>query len=144
VNETLTLAPATPYDSWAQQITISALRSPFADADGDGYANLLEYVTGGNPSVRDNQSQLRAAVTNGLLSLTFTRNTNSSDATIYVEAASALTTAAPWASLATNQNGVWTATVPIQETGSGNPRTVTIQDAAASVARFYRLRITRP
>ncbi len=86
-NDTLDLALATGYDIWAQQISNLALRNPATSAIGAG-PNLLEYVTGGNALATSSQASLDASITNGVLTLNFTRNTNSVDATIIVEAAS--------------------------------------------------------
>jgi hypothetical protein len=144
LNETLELAPASGYALWAQQIPVSAPRNPSADADGDGFANLLEYATGGNPSVPDSQSRLSATVTNGVFELGFSRDTNSVDVTIVVESTATLGSGATWLGVATNQFGLWSGAVPVQETGSGNPRRVTVLDASAPGARFYRLRVTQP
>jgi hypothetical protein len=141
-NDTLDLAPATGYDLWAQQITNTALRNPSADAEGDRNPNLLEYVTGGDPTVTNNQASLNASVDNGVFTLNFTRNTNSIDATIILEATDALND--PWVGVATNKDGIWTGSVPVQETGTGNPVSVMIQDATSSPARFYRLEATLP
>jgi hypothetical protein len=144
-NETLDLAPAAAYDIWAQQITNAASRDPAADADDDCYANLLEYVTGGNPMLPDNQSRLSASVANGTFSLNFTRNTNTTDATIIVQRADALTNGVPWVGVATNRSGVWTGSVVVQESGAGNPLSVVVQDStSSSAARFYRLYVTQP
>jgi hypothetical protein len=144
VNETLELAPASGYALWAQQIPVSAPRDPFADADGDGFANLLEYATGGNPLVPDNQSRLSATITNGVFELDFNRDTNSVDVTIVVESTAALGSNPTWLGVATNQFGIWSGSVPVQETGSGNPRRVAVLDTAGPGARFYRLRVTQP
>ena len=47
--EVLALAPAAPYDIWAQRIPDFAKRGPLADADYDGESNLLEFAFGGDP-----------------------------------------------------------------------------------------------
>jgi autotransporter-associated beta strand protein len=143
-NETLALAPATGYDLWAQQIPTPAQRAPSADADGDGYANLLEYVTGGNPVVPDHQSHLAAWLTNGVFELGFTRNTNSTDATILVETTAEPAPGVSWLGVAANHNGIWTSSLPVAESASGNPRSVTIHDTPSDGARYYRLRVTLP
>jgi hypothetical protein len=140
-NETLDLAPATDYEVWAQQIPDLFLRAPLADADGDGHANLLEYVTGGNPAVSDNRSDLGITTTNGLVQLSFTRNTNSVTATIILQNTPVLGPGGTWVGVATNQNGVWTGPLPVQEMGAGNPRSVVLRDTRASRSQFYRLRV---
>lgn len=134
----------TGYDLYAQQISNPAERGPQADPDGDGYANLLEYVTGGNPTNVDSTARLNAGRTNGVFALRFTRAVNATDATIYVEGATSAANNAPWAGIAINSNGLWTGAT-VNETGGPNPVNVTVQDTAASATnRFLRLRVTRP
>jgi autotransporter-associated beta strand protein len=136
--------PATGYDAYALQITNTALRGLTADADGDGYANLLEYVTGGNPTSADNIARMNGARTNGVLALKFTRDTNTVDATLYVEGSYGATNNAAWLGVAINSNGVWTSGAAV-ETGGPNPVSVTVQDTdPAATNRFLRLRVTRP
>lgn len=47
---------ALTYDEWAAVTIPTGERSPYADNDGDGRVNLLEYFLGGNPLVRDTVS----------------------------------------------------------------------------------------
>ena len=50
---TSTALPVGSFGNWLAgfpTITDPALKLPSADADSDGYSNLLEYATGGNPS----------------------------------------------------------------------------------------------
>lgn len=134
--------PSTGYDLFATQIT-NGLAAPNQDADADGYANLLEYVTGANPTNADDIARLTAARTNGVLALKFTRNTNSVDATIIVEGSYAVSNNAAWLGIAVNSNGVWTG-ASVSETGA-NPVNVTVQDTdPAATNRYLRLRVTRP
>lgn len=44
--------PATPYETWADNSGVSD-KAPGADPDGDGLANLLEFVLDGNPAESD-------------------------------------------------------------------------------------------
>lgn len=140
----VTSAPsASGYDAFALQITNTALRGVQDDADGDGYANLLEYVTGGSPTNADQAARMGGTRTNGVLALRFTRDTNTVDATLVVEGAYAATDGAVWLGLATNANGLWSG-APVSE-GPGNPAAVTVQDTDTTATnRFLRLRVTRP
>lgn len=146
-----TMSPAsftpavTGFDLFALQIANEALRAPQADADGDGYANLLEYVTGGNPTNADVLSRLGATQSNGLLRLNFTRNTNSADATIIVEGSSTLTNNALWQGIATNLGGSWGGATNASESGAGSTVNVSVQDNAfPATNRFMRLKVVRP
>lgn len=140
-------APATGYDLYALQIANGALRAPQADADGDGYANLLEYATGGSPTNTDALARLTGSMSGGGLRLQFGRNTNATDATLIVEGANALTNGALWFGLATNLGGSWGMAANVTESGTGTPRTVQVQDSApvgTSTSRFLRLRVLAP
>lgn len=137
-------APAAGYDLFAQQITNSASRGYGSDPDGDGYANLLEYATGGNPTSIDTVASMNGALASGALQIVFTRNTNATDATLIVEGSSIAINDAPWNGILTNSNGTWSGPAAFSETGATNPVTVTVTDTAVATNRFLRLRITRP
>lgn len=139
------LAVVGGYDLYATQIANVALRGVASDADGDGFANLLEYVTGGNPTAADATARLVATTaTNGLLAVRFSRATNATDATLYVQGAAAATNDAAWLSIAVNSNGLWSGLATVTETGA-SPAVVTVQDIAPGATnRFLRLRVTRP
>jgi fibronectin-binding autotransporter adhesin len=131
------------YDDWA--VTNALVQGPEGDDDADGYANLIEYVTGANPTNADQIARLGAIRTNGLFAVRFTRDTDSVDATIVVEAASALEGGTGWTGLATNAAGSWGGSPGVSEAGTGSPVTVTVlQDQPAATNRFMRLRVTRP
>ncbi|WP_367872216.1 beta strand repeat-containing protein [Luteolibacter sp. Populi] len=51
---------AGPFEAWAGQITNAALRDRNADADGDGFTNLMEYLFGSSPTV-PNSSPVQVA-----------------------------------------------------------------------------------
>lgn len=136
--------PATGYDAYALQIPNAADRAIQADPDADGYANLLEYVTGGNPTNSDQIARMGGARTNGVLALRFTRNTSATDATLFVEGGFAVTNNAAWTGIAMNSNGLWSGAATVTE-GGGNPASVTVQDIVPGATnRFLRLRATRP
>jgi hypothetical protein len=138
------IAGPTGYDLYAQQITNDALRSYADDPDGDGYPNLLEYATGGNPTNVDAIARMNATRTNGVLYLRFTRATNALDTVLVVEGAAAVTNGTVWSGLATNETGIWAGPAAVSEVGP-NPRRVTVQDTVStSTNRFMRLRVSRP
>lgn len=135
---------ATGYDAWAAQIT-NGLTNFNDSALGDGYPNLLKYATGSNPTNADNLARMDRAVTNGVFALRFNRNTNATDVTLIVEGAFSATNEATWNGIATNSQGSWGGAANVNETGTGSPVNVTVQDAIpAATNRFLRLRVTRP
>lgn len=132
------------YDLYAQQITNDSLRSYADDPDGDGYPNLLEYATGGNPTNVDAIARMSAARTNGVLYLRFTRATNALDTVLVVEAAASVTNGSIWSGLATNTSGIWAGPAAVSEGGT-DPRSVSVQDTVSTSSnRFMRLRVMRP
>lgn len=134
----------TGYDLAAQAIPNPADRGYQSDADTDGYANLLEYVTGGSLTNADDVAKMSGARSNGVLTLRFTRNTNAVDATLIVEGSSSAANTATWLGIATNIGGTWGSTTNIVETGTGTPVNVTAFDQEVGTNRFLRLRVTRP
>lgn len=138
--------PTGGYDAYALRITNAAARGFQDDADADGYANLLEYVTGGNPTNADTLARTSAVRTNGLLALRFTRDTNSVDATLVVEGSFSAAGEAAWAGIATNVNGSWGAATNVIETNLASPvNEVTVIDPQPAVtSRFLRLRVSVP
>lgn len=136
--------PASGYDLVALGIAIPAQRGYQDDPDADGYANLLEYVTGGNLTNADAVARMAGARTNGLLVLQFTRDTNSTDATIIVEGSDSAANGATWLGIATNIGGNWGAGTNVVESGTSTPVNVTAFDDTTGTNRFLRLRVTRP
>jgi hypothetical protein len=55
ISDSVSLTALTPFALWAEGFGLDGSVSGFAsaDADGDGVANLLEYVLGGNPAAAD-------------------------------------------------------------------------------------------
>lgn len=136
--------PASGYDLYAQQISSIADRGCASDPDGDGFANLLEYATGGNPTNIDIVASMNGSRSGSALQIVFTRNTNSTDATLIVEGSDVVANDAPWSGILTNANGIWSGPAAFTETGTTNPVAVTVTDTILSTNRFLRLRVTRP
>lgn len=136
--------PATGYDLAALGIT-NGLTGYQQDADGDGFANLLEYATGGSLTNGDTLANMSGTRTNGLLALQFSRNTNAVDATLIVEGSFSATNEASWLGIATNSGGSWGAATNVVSAGTNSPISETVFDTeATSTNRFLRLRVTRP
>lgn len=130
------------YDLWATQIVDEAQRSLTADADGDGWANLLEYATGGADGTLDTMPLWIGLWTNNLPRPYVRRDTNAVDATLIVEAAAV--PGSNWVGVATNVLGQWNAAAGIVESGS-NPVVAVVAGAASTATnRCLRLRIIRP
>ena len=118
-----------------------------ADPDGDGICNLLEYALTGNPLVPE-LSIMQAGVSNGRLTLTFSRNPLRPDLRYTVEVSSN-PTAGGWSPLAISEGGapmmaVAPALPRVTETASGNVHSVNVRDALAMTSqarRFLRLHI---
>ena len=132
------------YWSWAALIT-NGLTNYDQCATGDGYQNLLKYVTGSSPTNSDVLADMGCAQANGAFILNFNRNTNADDVTLIVEGAEAMTNDATWNGIVTNINGTGWNSTDVTETGTTNPVTVTVQDTvpgSTSTNRFLRLRVT--
>lgn len=136
--------PASGYDAWAAQITNG--QTNYNDsATGDGFANLLKYATGSNPTNSDDLARMNATNTSGIFALNFNRNTNATDVTLIVEGADGVANDTSWLGIATNIAGAWSPTNGVMETGSGSPVSVSVQDnVTGATNRFLRLRVTRP
>lgn len=132
------LTPANQAALWGNQ----------ADPDRDGIPNLLEYALT-TPPLLAGASPAAAGLSNGRLTLTFSRNPLRPDLRYTVEVASALTPP-DWSPLATGEGGSEiTAVAPalprITETPAGPAISVEVRDGLAVTSqarRFLRLRVT--
>ena len=132
------------YWGWASAIT-NGLTNYNDCATGDGYPNLLKYVTGGSATNPDELARLSGFISNDTGVLVFRRDTSVDDATLVVQGAASISNGSAWEGLATNINGSWGGMTNVIEIGAGNPIVCHVQDPAPSrTNRFLRLAVTRP
>jgi hypothetical protein len=127
-----------------------AIAGDFADPDGDGVNNLLEYGLHGDPKVADTSVLPKLGTEEKGLSIVFQRDETLSDLTYAVQATDTLMSASSWVTIARASGGTsFVALLPgvkILEAGAGPLKTVTVCDAATtseSGCRFLRLQISR-
>jgi autotransporter-associated beta strand protein len=141
----VTGAPPTGFPAYVQQIA-TPQRGIGDDPEGDGYANLLEYVTGGNPTNGGGQAQMSAVIqSNGILTIVFNQNAAAVDATLYVDATFSPANDTTWTAVNICSNGIWQAPSRVNQSGVYPSFITTVRDAIpAATNRVMRLRVTRP
>ena len=150
----LVFTPYTPTELWRQanfgaNWNNPAISGDTVDGDRDGLSNLLEYALGTDPNLSSATSAPQVSTPTGKLRITFTRNTAASDVGLFVMAADDLS--ATWADIASSINGaafIPTVGAAVNESGTGNPRTVQATDIyltndPAHPRRFMRLEVRR-
>jgi hypothetical protein len=80
---------------FGNNFTNAAVAGDFADPDGDGIVNLLEYALGSDPLVAGPGNSLSAAVVGGHAQVSFNRNASATDLVYVLEAALDLATWGP-------------------------------------------------
>ena len=110
------------------------------DPDGDGMANLLEYVLGGDPLASDSAILPATTVSSGYLTLTFTRTDSSeNDQALSVETSADLTT---WTAHAIGAASSTVGDVTITVTENANAAdTIVVKVPATAPRTFARLKI---
>lgn len=87
-----TLVPASPFENWLDSHGLTEFdRGPQADPDRDGSPNLVEYATGGDPSVSDPGKLPQGEVIGGNLVVSFERPDDVAGVGIRFEAGTDLT-----------------------------------------------------
>ncbi len=142
-NATVTIQDK-PYDSWrfshftSDELADTAISGDSADPDNDGMSNLLEYALGADPKTSDSITHTPiVTVSTGLLVLTYTRPTSTTDITYVIEWSGDLQT---WSSGATV-----TETMSTTDNGDGTTTVVTraLTSLDTTPRQFLRLRATR-
>jgi poly(3-hydroxybutyrate) depolymerase len=126
-------------------VTNPAIAGNTMDPDADGVANLTEYALDANPLGNESNVLPTASVSGDRLHLSFTRLAPT-DVTYVVQSSTDLVTWTPIATLTAGTHA-WTGTATVNETGTGNPRSVIVQDTddlSSGTKRFLRLSITAP
>ena len=142
--------PVTPIDTWRQTYfgpgaTNSGTAADSADPDGDGLANLDEYLLGGNPTVPSASVRPVLGLAANHDTLSFTRNLSATDVAIRIEASDTLGPGT-WTSIATRAVGAGSWTTLAGVTVLDNAGAVLVTDSAttAQSKRFLRLAVDHP
>ncbi len=133
-----------PLDAWQfQQFGTNAnnplISGPTCDPDGDGIPNLTEYALNLNPLLPSVTGLPTVTITNGHLTLTYTRPKSATDVTYAVEVSGSVVNG--WSSASTEVDQFW------QVTDNGDTQTIIARDKMPltnAPCRFIRLRISRP
>jgi autotransporter-associated beta strand protein len=134
----------TPYELWAQSITNPALRGEQEDADGDGYANLLEYSQGSDATNSADNAKLTLVRSNGQFLAVFNRVNTAVDIVYEVEGSYVPTNGASWLGIATNVIGSWGSSTNVNDDNTAAVHRVWVTDLELGTNRSLRLKITRP
>jgi cellulase/cellobiase CelA1/aryl-phospho-beta-D-glucosidase BglC (GH1 family) len=135
------ILPATAWYSWlsshfpASELSNPTLTGSQADPDFDGTPNLLEYMTGMDPSKGDHATTTLAKSASGL-EFIYTQNKAATDVTCWVEWSDTLLN--DWSS-----TGVSVPTV-LSDNGVTQQIKVTVPAGSGVTKRFMRLRVTKP
>ena len=147
----LTFDPAlSPFDNWrtarfGKGFAALADAAPAADGDRDGLTTLMEYALGTDPLAPGPMPS--SAMSNGLLTFTFSRNLAAPDVRLTVETTGELTQ--PWTpgstySLALGDTPHTPTTTEMSCFTTGLLQTITVRCDVPAGRRFLRLFVTMP
>jgi len=120
------------FDAWragnftAAELANTNISGAAGNPDGDRFPNLLEYAMGLDPKTSNSASTVSATLSNSLFTLSFPHYKPAADAGIALEVSSNLVN---WSSVTTTQS-----------LDLGLTETLTYQEAASVLARFFHLR----
>jgi microcystin-dependent protein len=135
--------PVLDFDRWISSFGLTNNDAAFhSDADDDQVRNGFEWATGSNPTNSLSAERLKIGVNGAMAELQFSRNTNATDVTFFLQRSTDLSNPSGWSALATNSGGAWIG--PVIETGSTNPLNVIISDPRTNPAAHYRLQLNFP
>lgn len=129
--------------------TNSAVAGDFADPDGDGILNLLEYALGSDPTAANPKNMLAVAIAGGHLQVSFNRNGSATDLAYVVETSSDLVT---WVTASSYSAGAGWSSLGAASVSEAPPsalppdqviRVTTDLGAPSTAALFVRLKVHR-
>src|SRR5258708_14521221 len=132
----VTISVNSKFDAWragkftASELANTNISGAFANPDDDRFPNLLEYAMGLDPKTSNSTSTVTATLSNSLFMLSFPHYKPAADAAIALEVSSNLVS---WSSVTTTQS-----------LDLGLTQTLTYQEAASALTRFFRLRCWLP
>jgi hypothetical protein len=136
---TAALAALPPFEQWKAGYGIPPTAPDDSDSDHDGVPLLLEYALNLDPLAASTSGLPTGAITNGFLTLNYTRVKAATDISYAAEAAAA--PANPWSSAPADVDQAW------RVTDAGATESVTARDRTAVTnarSRFMRLKVTQP
>lgn len=116
------------YDAWANTFS-PPITDGLADPDGDGLSNIVEFVSGGQPYIKDDFEVPSASVVDGKLVFRYRLDTNALGKGV--------------APQVTDNLGTWTTVVPVKKETVGNITyyEVTLDPATDGEKKFFRLKV---
>ncbi len=131
--------PRTAFLQWKSNYGLPEATPDDSDGDGDKLPLLLEYALGLDPLVNRFDGQPTGAVTNGFLTLTYSKLKAATDITCTAVVAPSVT--GPWLSGSSDVDQLW------QALDGLTTQTITARDktpVSNATSRFMRLKVTTP
>jgi hypothetical protein len=132
-------AAPSPFQQWKSNYGLPSNTPYNSDGDNDGIPLLLEYALGLDPLVASTNGLPTGRVTNGFLTLTYTKIKAATDITCTAEVSDKVT--GPWLSTTNDVEQLW------QVVDGLTAQTITARDRTAAgnaLTRFMRLKVSIP